>query len=170
MGSTLRRLLDGPVRPGQVVWLGQRPQRRGSVRVVDALSLDPAAGIHGDHYAGRSGTRQVSLIGEDDLRAIGAFLGTGPADPRLLRRNVVTAGINLHALKHRRFRLGGAVLTYTGDCHPCSRMEELLGPGGYNAVRGHGGILARVLEAGTVANGGALCRLEDDVEPATLRQ
>lgn len=70
----------------------------------------------------------------------------------------MVAGINLAALKGRRFRLGSAVLEATGECHPCSRMEDILGPGGYNAVRGHGGLTARVLEAGTARNGDALER------------
>ena len=68
----------------------------------------------------------------------------------LLRRNLVVKGLNLLALKDKRFAVGQAELEYTGQCHPCSRMEELLGPGGYNAVRGHGGITARVLTAGQI--------------------
>ncbi len=61
------------------------------------------------------------------------------------------SGINLLALKGKQFRIGGAVLEYTGLCHPCSFMESTFGPGGYNAVRGHGGITARVIERGTIA-------------------
>ncbi|MCB1455919.1 MAG: MOSC domain-containing protein, partial [Nitratireductor sp.] len=67
-----------------------------------------------------------------------------------LRRNIVVSGVSLIALKERRFRIGSVLLEGTGICAPCSRMEEVLGPGGYNAMRGHGGITARVAGAGTV--------------------
>jgi MOSC domain-containing protein YiiM len=69
----------------------------------------------------------------------------------MLRRNIAVAGINLLALKSRRFTIGEAELEYTGTCDPCSFMEQTLGPGGYNAMRGHGGITARVLQGGAIA-------------------
>ena len=72
------------------------------------------------------------------------------------RAHILVRGINLHALKDRTFRLGSALLLKTGEYRPCSRMEENLGPGGYNAVRGHGGITARIITAGQVHLGDPL--------------
>ncbi|HBK06598.1 MAG TPA: MOSC domain-containing protein [Acetobacteraceae bacterium] len=146
--SPLARLLDGPIRPGSVAWIGVRAERRQPVIPVALAELEPGNGIRGDHA--RSRTRQVTLMQVEHLVAIAAHLGRPALDPALLRRNILVSGVNLLALKSRTFRLGTAVLLTTGDCHPCSRMEEVLGPGGYNAVRGLGGITARVLTAGQV--------------------
>ena len=159
-GSSLARLLDAAVRPGRIEWIGLRPARHATMLVVPEAAFDPAHGLLGDHYAGRpGGARQVSLITREHLAAIGSFLGQGAVPPELLRRNLVVSGLNLAALKERRFLIGTAVLETSGECHPCSRMETLLGVGGYNAVRGNGGILARVIEAGVVRIGDAVARL-----------
>ena len=154
--SPLAALMAASMRPGRVEWIGLRPARRVAVEVVDRAVLDPASGLVGDRYSGKSGSRHVTLIQAEHLPAIAAYLGRDEVTPEDLRRNIVVSGINLLALKDRPFRLGTAVLAMTGDCHPCSRMEETFGPGGYNAVRGHGGITARVLEGGEVRVGDAL--------------
>lgn len=136
------------------MWIGIRPQRRAAVLSRDRVWADPEFGLEGDHYhAVRSTKRQVTLIQAEHVDAIARYLGLASLDPASLRRNVVISGINLLALKDKRIQVGEALLEYTGLCHPCSRMEQTLGVGGYNAVRGHGGITARVLEPGAIRCG-----------------
>jgi MOSC domain-containing protein YiiM len=97
--------------------------------------------------------RQVTVIQFEHLAAAASFLGVEKIDPALVRRNIVVKGINLNALKSRQFRLGDAVLEMTGFCYPCERMEQNLGKGGYNAMRGHGGITCRVIKEGRISIG-----------------
>lgn len=157
--SPLARLLDAPMRSGLVLWIGLRSGRRQSVLPVPQADLGPSDGLIGDHYRSRTNhARQVTLIQTEHIAAIAACLGLDRIEPQSLRRNIVVSGINLHALKARHFSLGSAVLLATGDCHPCSRMEEVLGSGGYNAVRGHGGITARIVRAGHVRLGDPIAR------------
>jgi MOSC domain-containing protein YiiM len=151
--SPLAELLNAGMRPGVVEWIGVRPQRRGPVSVVNSVVLDTKTGVIGDHYSNpKRGTRHVTLIQSEDIAAIASYLDQD-VTPEQLRRNIVIRGLNLLALKDKPFRLGEALLEMTGECHPCSRMEETFGTGGYNAVRGHGGITARVLESGVVRRG-----------------
>lgn len=157
--SPLARLMTAPVRSAAVVWLGIRPQRHAPMTMPPVLSLVAGRGIDGDRYkTTRNGGRQVTLIAEEDLTAIAGFLGLNRVAPETVRRNIVTRGVNLIALKDRRFRLGTALLEGAGDCAPCSRMEEALGTGGYNAMRGRGGLTARIIESGDV-------RIGDAIEP-----
>ena len=159
--SSLAKLLAAPARPGRVIWIGRRPERRAEMTVVQAVELERARGVVGDRYQRLDGARQVTLIGAENLRAIAAYLGRDtPISLGLVRRNIVVAGINLLALKDCRFRIGEALLETSGECHPCSRMEENLGVGGYNAMRGHGGITARVIDDGRVVVGDSVTRAE----------
>ena len=153
-GSMMARLLNSLPQTGTVVWIGVRPARRAELVPVETVRAETESGLEGDHYQGKlTGKRQVTLINAEHLVAIASMLGRPEVSPSLLRRNIVVKGINLLALKDKTFRIGEALLETTGECHPCSRMEENLGPGGYNAVRGHGGITARVVETGMIRVG-----------------
>lgn len=139
---------------GELAWISYRPEKDQPVREVASISVNPRQGLEGDHYQGRSGKRQVTLIQAEHLPAVAAMLGVDRIDPADLRRNLVVRNINLLALRDRTFRIGGeVVLEGTGACHPCSKMEAALGPGGYNAMRGHGGLTARVIQGGTIRLG-----------------
>ena len=160
--SFIGRLLAAPIRLGLITWIGVRPARREGMLVLSAASLIVSKGVAGDHYdTARDGPRQVTIIANEDISAISGFLGMPMIAPDLLRRNLVTSGINVFALKDRRFRVGSAILEGSGECAPCSLLEAALGPGAYNAVRGHGGITARVVESGQVNIGDTIERIDE---------
>jgi len=92
----------------------------------------------------------VTLIQYEHLAVIASLLGRQDVTPQELRRNLVVSGMNLLGLRNRQFRIGSVALEGTGLCAPCSRMEEVLGPGGYTAVRGHGGITAKITTPGKI--------------------
>lgn len=136
---------------GRVTWIGLRTARRGPVAPVARAEI-AATGLVGDRHS-RANGRAVTLIQAEHLPVIAALVGRAGLDPALLRRNIVVAGINLTALRGVAVRLGSAVVEIDKVCAPCSHMESVLGPGGYNAMRGHGGWTARVVVPGSVAVG-----------------
>lgn len=155
--SPLQKLLDTLPQQGTVCWIGVRPRRKAAMQTLIQTEAITQKGLNGDHYAGTPGSkRQVTLIQQEHLDAIASVMRINTLSPELLRRNIVTKGINLLALKDKTFWVGDALLEYSGECHPCSRMEENLGPGGYNAVRGHGGITARILNGGLITVGSSI--------------
>ena len=149
--KTLQDLFDTLPQTGRVEWIGVRPARHAPITVLTEIAALQDSGLQGDRYAG-SGKRQVTLIQAEHLPVLGAVLKR-TVEPATLRRNIMVSGINLVSLKAARFRIGEALLEGSGPCEPCSRMEDALGPGGYNAMRGHGGITARVLESGRIRIG-----------------
>jgi MOSC domain-containing protein YiiM len=165
-GSPLAQLLDAPLRPGWLTWIGLRPARREAMLMVSEARMVIDEGLAGDRYGRGGGARQVTLIQAESLASIASHLGREAVGPEILRRNLVVRGINLLALKGCRFAVGESILAFSGECHPCSRMEEALGVGGYNAVRGLGGITARVLTGGMVKVGDAVVRLDEVATPA----
>ena len=156
--SPLKILLNTLPQVGRVEWIGVRPSRNTPMHVLNEVEVLLEGGLQGDRFSGRAGNpRQVTLIQKEHLQVIAGCLHRLTISPELVRRNIVVSGINLLALKDKRFSIGNAVLEFSGLCHPCSKMERVLGTGGYNAMRGHGGITARVCQPGVV-------RINDAVE------
>ena len=152
----MKELFDSLPQSGTVEWIGLRPEKRAKITEVEKVEVTEAGGLIGDHYQGKSKMRQVTLIQQEHLNGVANILKQAKIDPGLIRRNIVVSGINLLALKDRKFQIGEVQLEMTGLCHPCSRMETNLGPGGYNAMRGPGGITAKVISGGTIKVGDAV--------------
>jgi len=146
---------------GRLEWIGLRSERRGTVLVAESALAVEGQGLEGDHRMTKTpgSARQVTLISREFIEAICRHTGHSSIDPALLRRNLVISGMNMNLLRHQRLRIGEAVLETTALCHPCSRMNEALGPGGAAAMFGYGGLCARVIQSGRLAVGDPVVRL-----------
>ncbi|WP_284615468.1 MOSC domain-containing protein [Aquabacterium humicola] len=182
--SDLHALVRRFPHAGRLEAIVLRPARDAPAIEVDAVQAIAGRGLDGDRRALRAtrsadgAKREVTLIQAEHLPLIAAWSGLAVIDPLQLRRNLVVSGLNLLAARSPFaraaaaplvLRIGDAVrLELTGPCDPCSRMEAALGPGGYNAMRGHGGMTARILAGGWLRVGDAV-RVEavSDAGPGT---
>ncbi len=169
----LRELVSRFPRAGRLDAIHLRPARGVPARRVDEAVAVAGQGLVGDRAAERrpspsaagsaGGKRQVTLLQAEHVPLIAAWTGRAagdPLDPGLLRRNLVVSALNLAAGQSPfadqafRLRIGDdVVVAITGPCAPCSKMEDVLGAGGYNALRGHGGVTARIVAGGILRIG-----------------
>jgi MOSC domain-containing protein YiiM len=132
---------------------GERMQSHDVVDVVDG-------GIEGDRYLLGTGhyapfdVCEVTFVASEALDEVRREHGIDLTDGRH-RRNVVTRGVDLHALLETTFRVGDAVFRGTRPRPPCAHVERVAGEAGVaRALRdGRGGICADVVDPGSVAVG-----------------
>ncbi|MCA3747556.1 MAG: MOSC domain-containing protein [Rubrobacter sp.] len=129
------------------------------MRRVTEVETVPGCGIRGDRYCEGTGywtaygdVCEITLISGEDLDHIQDELGIGVKNGEH-RRNLVTRGVRLEELRGRRFRVGEAVLEYDRPRPPCRHVQDLSEPGMTRALKGRGGICARVVEAGRIRAG-----------------
>ena len=142
---------------------GARMQRVGEVAAIEGR------GLEGDRYLERTGywtgvdECQVTLIegeGLDEIRELtDVAISSGEH-----RRNIVTRGVDLHGLRGKRFRVGGALLEFDRPRPPCRYIQSVSERGMTRALgRSRGGICARVVEGGFI-------RLGDEIEIIEARR
>ncbi|WP_054342600.1 MOSC domain-containing protein [Neptunomonas antarctica] len=160
VGRLLSRHLQD-LKPGQLDWIGLRPERKVNMQCVTHVEAVAEMGLAGDRRCkGTPGSaRQVTLINREHIDVVASLLALESIDPAVLRRNLVVSGINLMALRHQRFRIGEVEFEATAQCHPCVRMEQALGKGAVAAMLGHGGVCAKIIKGGVIALGDEVAKL-----------
>lgn len=141
--------------PGELTWIGVRPQRRQDMISLTQVQAVEELGLEGDHRMNKTpgSGRQVTLISEEFIQQISHYLGGKDVLPSLLRRNLVVKNINLNALRYQNFQIGEAIFQAGALCHPCSRMEQNLGKGAIAAMMGYGGLCCKVVRSGEIKIG-----------------
>lgn len=164
--DTLRELTSRHPNPGRVEAIYLRPGRGEPVSQVESVQALVGQGLEGDRAALRSRSsvaakaRDITLLQAEVIPILEAWAGRTALDAGLLRRNLLVSGLNLAAMRspfadgNNRWAIGGdVIIEVTGPCEPCSKMEQVLGAGGYNMMRGNGGLTAAILTAGRIQIG-----------------
>ncbi len=140
------------------------PESGAEMKSVEVATALEGCGLEGDRYCAGTGhwsrfgrVCEVTFIAAEDLDYIERETGVSVNNGQH-RRNVVTRGISLKTLRRgERFRVGEAAFEYRGPRSVCRYIERLTEPGMTQALKGRGGICARVIENGTV-------RVGDEIE------
>lgn len=159
----LRNLCQQYATKGQIEAIILRPARDETAVLVGEVRAEPGLGLIGDRRANsvRSGKqstkRELTLFQAEHLPVVANWCGLAVLEPIRLRRNLLISGLNLVSMRSPfpdvvlEWALGDEVIIQiTGACDPCSKMAKELGLGSYNALRGHGGMTARILSGGLI--------------------
>jgi MOSC domain-containing protein YiiM len=140
------------------------PESGAEMKGVVVATALKGCGLEGDRYCVGTGhwsrfgrVCEVTFIAAEDLDYIERETGVSVNNGQH-RRNVVTRGISLKALRRgERFRVGEVPFEYRGPRSVCRYIERLTEPGMTQALKGCGGICASVIENGMV-------RVGDEIE------
>jgi MOSC domain-containing protein YiiM len=128
------------------------------METVDHAAIGLGTGVAGDFRGaikpGGKGKRQVTAMMRADWDAAMGDLGHPPVVWSDRRVNLLVDGIALPREAGALLRIGSALFEITGECDPCSRMEEVArGLKAALTPDWRGGRIMRVIGAGEIAVG-----------------
>jgi len=146
---------------GKVNYICVRSKRNNPVEIKETVFAIKDQGLDGDYY-NRPGNRQVTLIQQEHLDILAIKMKMDNIDPSMTRRNIVVKDIDLLTLEGKMFKIGEAILQYSGYCEPCKKMNKTVGNGGFEimAIEKLGGITTKVIKDGLISIGNTIEILE----------
>jgi len=132
------------------------PAGKHAVQEVDAIHCVAGHGIEGDRYFDYKPDfkGQITFFADEVYRALCDQTGRLDKSPSVFRRNVITRGVDLESLIGREFEVQGVRFFGTESCQPCYWMDQAFGPGAEEALKGRGGLRARILSDGVLRKSG----------------
>ena len=121
-----------------------------SIEEVDTVECVAGRGLRGDRFFDHKENfkGQVTLFSAEVFAELCRALNLPQASPAALRRNLIVSGADLNDFIGRPFELQGLRLEGTEECRPCYWMDEAIGPGANDWLKGRGGLRCRILSDG----------------------
>jgi hypothetical protein len=107
-------------------------------------------GLRGDRFFGyqQDYKGQITFFAAEVYQDLRDHLKIYDKEPKILRRNVLTAEIDLNELIGKEFEVQGIHFAGVAECSPCFWMDQAFGPGAEKYLKGRGGLRARILSSG----------------------
>ncbi len=136
---------------------GNPPGEHPVVRVPQIRCL-AGRGVEGDRFLDyrKDYQGQITFFSMEVFEELERTFGVVNKEPGVVRRNVFTRGIDLNDLVGREFEVQGVRFAGHSECSPCYWMDRAFAPGAEEALKGRGGLRARILTDGVLrADAGA---------------
>lgn len=133
-------------------FFGHHGQAAGENPIVAVEQVECLAGrgIWGDRFFDfKDGYKgQITFLSGEVFDDVCRQVGAVGKSPGVTRRNVITTGVDLNSLVGASFEIQGLRFEGVCECSPCYWMNGAIGPGAEEALRGRGGLRARILSDG----------------------
>lgn len=130
-----------------------KPAGENPIVEVDEIECVAGSGIQGDRFFDYKPDYkgQITFFAmETHLRLCGKF-GVTDKGPDIYRRNIIVEGTDLNALIGKEFSVQGVKFLGTEEAKPCFWMDQAFAKGAEKALRGSGGLRAKILTDGTLS-------------------
>ncbi len=130
---------------------GQAPLTHPTHDAPEARLL-AGRGIEGDRYLDFKDDYkgQVTFFEREVFERLCAQFGIHDKPAHVLRRNIITEGVDLNTLIGKEFEVQGVRFIGTQESAPCHWMNTVFAPGAEEALKGHGGLRAKILNDGVL--------------------
>ena len=130
---------------------GKSPSEHPTLDVPEVRLL-AGRGIEGDRYLDFKDDYkgQVTFFASEVYERLCAQFGIRDKSPDIFRRNIITEGSDLNALIGTEFEVQGVRFLGTQECAPCHWMNTVFAEGAEEAMKGHGGLRAKILNDGVL--------------------
>ena len=125
---------------------GKAPGGHPSLDIAEARCI-AGRGIEGDRYFDFKDDYkgQVTFFAWETYEGMCARFGIRDKSPAIFRRNIITEGVDLNALISAEFEVQGVRFLGTQESAPCNWMNSAFAEGAEDALKGHGGLRAKIL-------------------------
>jgi MOSC domain-containing protein YiiM len=138
-------------------YFGHHGQPAGEHAIVEVEQVECVAGrgLRGDRFFDfkEDYKGQVTLFAWEVFEELRVEQGKPELSPAVLRRNVMVEGIDLDALIGKSFELQGVTLEGMGECKPCYWMDQAVGSGAEEWLKGRGGLRCKIVTDGVLRRG-----------------